>query len=93
MKSILEPSNWKEEKLSVTIRDASLKYLEELATKYHTEVEEINKYLTKSKYVVSTFINGSEKNNDYKLLIKATYYGNKSKHKSKNNSHRQEVSL
>jgi len=78
-------------KLNFTKKDSDLKYLEKYTSDLHNGVYEINKLLTMSKYVISTLITG-EKNN-YELSVKIEYYGNKSEHEYKKDSHRQEIHI
>jgi hypothetical protein len=90
--SILKLDGWKGEELSINYKDFSVKYLEEKASKLHREVEDLNKVMVMSKYIITTVLTGSEKKNKYNLSVKVKY-GTKSEHEHKENSHRQEIDI
>lgn len=93
MINILALEGWSKEgsELEFTKDDFDLKYLELYASELHNSVEEINKLMSSSKYVIETIITGED--NNYKLFAKIQYYGNESEHEHKKNSHRQEINI
>lgn len=93
MIDILREKGWKNSKLSLTYEDSDLKYLEEVASKAHTDIEYINKHVSLGYYCLKTLITGVAKDNDYKLLIKVKYYGDKSRHEHKENTHHQKIDI
>lgn len=88
---LLRLEGWKEGNLKVQYEDSSIKYLEGKATLFHNEVDQINKFLAKGKYVIETLIRGSESSNHYTLKVKIKFTNDRSE--SKKNSHRQEISI
>ena len=72
---------------------SDVKYLEEKASAFHTEIREVNQYLTKSLFVIETSIAGSYKENNYKLAVKIEHYDNRSGHEHKENTHRQKIDI
>jgi hypothetical protein len=93
MESILRIQGWKNDRLSVIYEDSELRILEEIAGTFHTDIEYVNKHITIGYYRIRTEITGSEKENHYKLRLKARYYGDKSKHEHKKNTHRQKINI
>jgi hypothetical protein len=92
MINILKLDGWnKRGILTFSKEDSELKELELFVSDLHTSVERINNTLKKSKYVIQTSITGKE--NNYLMLVKIQYYGNKSKNEHKKNSHRQEINI
>ena len=84
---------WSEDgsKLDYSQKDSDLKYLEIHASELHNAVHVINELLTMSKYVIDTLITGEE--NNYEMIVKIQYYGNKSEHEHQKDSHRQEIDI
>tara|TARA_R110002020_G_scaffold200054_2_gene402094 strand:- start:9761 stop:10045 length:285 start_codon:yes stop_codon:yes gene_type:complete len=90
---IFSHKEWSNNKLSLTYRDSDLKYLEDMAGRYHTDIENMNKIFLKGYYCINTLITGVEKENDYKLIVKVKYYGDKSRHERKENTHQQKIDI
>jgi hypothetical protein len=95
MHEILGLKEWNKAgtKLSVTYYSSSTKWLDKKAAKLHSEVDEINKFIMKGKYVIKTFLYGTRTKDDYKLNVKVKYYEDESKYEHKANSHRQKIYL
>ena len=93
IKSILKFKGWKNDRLNVDFEDSCLKCLEEIASKYHNEINFINAYIGIGFYAIKTVMTGSEKNQHYKLKVKVKYYDDKSKHEHKKNTHRQKINI
>ena len=92
-KSILEIEGWKNDKLSVEFEDSCLKCLAEKAGNYHTQIDFINNHASIGHYCLHTTIKGNKKKQHYKLRVKVRYYGDKSKHEHKENTHRQKINI
>jgi hypothetical protein len=92
--SILRLEGWKGSEIALSYKDSELKYLEEKASKLHNEVDDLNKYLVNAdfKYIIDTFITGSEEKKKYKLSVKIKQYV-KSENEHKKDSHRQEINI
>jgi len=72
---------------------SDIKYLEEKASAFHTEVRQVNEVLTKSMFVIETNITGSYKEKNYKLAVKIEHYASRSEHEHKENTHRQKINI
>tara|TARA_R110002096_G_scaffold3315_1_gene16461 strand:- start:1921 stop:2130 length:210 start_codon:yes stop_codon:yes gene_type:complete len=59
--NILKLDGWKNGRFYVKYIDSELKILEIKASFFHNKVEEMNVYLSESKFIVQTSIKGSEK--------------------------------
>ena len=92
MINILKLDGWSNNgRLKFTRKDSSLKELELFTSELHNSVERTNSMLKESKYVIRTKITGEE--NNYELFVKIIYYGTKSEHEHKENTHRQEIDI
>lgn len=93
MVSILSLKGWKNDRLNLSFEDSELKELEKMAGRFHTDIEYINKHVSIGYYCIHTVITGSKKSNYYKLDLKAKYYGDKSRHEHKKNTHKQKIDI
>lgn len=92
MINILRLEGWSDDgELQFTKEDSSLKELEIYASELHNGVQFVNKTLKESKYVIDTLVTGEE--NNYEMVVKLKYYGTKSEHEYKKDSHRQEINI
>jgi hypothetical protein len=87
---IFKLDGWNVNKFSCKYIDSDLKVLEERATSFHNSIESINSYMSDARYIVHTFIKGSEKKNKYKLSVKIKLHG-ETGYKHKKNTHGQEI--
>ena len=90
--NILKCEYWKKNKLSIEVEDSSKKYLEQQASRLHSEIEIINKILSCGKNVIHTFLKGI-KEDHYILRVRIIYYSNKKENEYKGNTHRQEINF
>ena len=79
--------------VEINHEDSEIKYLDIMASGFHTDVDDINAVLVNGKYVVDTFITGSEEDSKYELAVKIKYYGNKKEHEHKENTHGQKINI
>jgi hypothetical protein len=92
MINILKLDGWDEDgKLTFSKEDSVLKELELFVSDLHTSVEKVNETLKESKYIIESSITGEE--NDYLMLVKIQYYGQKSGYEHKKNSHKQTINI
>ncbi len=93
MIDVLRLDGWKGDKLFFEYEDSCLKCLEEKAAKIHNDITYLNEHISIGYYSLETVITGSEKDNKYELIIKVMYYGDRSKHEYKENTHRQKIDI
>ena len=93
MNSILTLKEWVNSELNINYEDSEIKYLNEKTSTLHTEVENINEVMVSGKYVITTFIAGSKKDNHYILSVNIKHYDKKSEYEHKENSHGQKINI
>jgi hypothetical protein len=89
---IFKLDGWNVNKFSCKYVDSDLRVLEEKASAFHNSIDSINSYMSETKYIVETFIKGSEKKNKYKLSVKIKLHG-QAGYKHKKNTHGQEINI
>ena len=91
--NILKLDGWKNGRFYVKYIDSELKILEIKASFFHNKVEEMNVYLSESKFIVQTSNKRKKKKNKYELSVKIKEYVNKKQHEHKENTHRQKINI
>lgn len=94
MNEVLTLKGWDDNnELNTTFEDSDIKYLNQKASKLHTDVEKMNNFIVIGEYTIDTFITGSESKNHYMLKVKIKYYEPESEHEHKENTHGQKINI
>jgi hypothetical protein len=90
--NIFSFDGWKNDVFETKYVDSNIKVLEDKASWFHTQVQNMNKEMIKLRVVINTTIKGSKKNNKYELSVKINKYDIK-QHEYKENTHRQKINI